>query len=168
MMVEAPLNTQNNRDAPLSSPNARAGAALGMALALACASCAYKPSIPPSEGHLDRETVPAPKPGEQIMPPVTSNAYVPPPKPRVKTPTYSVVVHEVPVKELLLALARYTGRRINAMLQLRAADLLLSDAAVRRASRPPASILGSPNTCLTARFAGGRKSISRGTRTLRR
>jgi hypothetical protein len=70
--------------------------------------------------------------------------------------------------ELLLALARYTGRRINAMLQLRAADLLLSDAAVRRASRPPASILGSPNTCLTARFAGGRKSISRGKRTLRR
>ena len=113
MMVEAPLNTQNNRDAPLSSPNARAGAALGMALALACASCAYKPSIPPSEGHLDRETVPAPKPGEQIMPPVTSNAYVPPPKPRVKTPTYSVVVHEVPVKELLLALARDTKENID-------------------------------------------------------
>lgn len=35
--------------------------------------------------------------------------------------------------ETLLALARYTGRRINAMLQLRAADLLLSDAGVRRA-----------------------------------
>ncbi len=35
--------------------------------------------------------------------------------------------------ETLLALARYTGRRINAMLHLRASDLLLSDASVRRA-----------------------------------
>ena len=35
--------------------------------------------------------------------------------------------------ETLLALARYTGRRINAMLQLRASDLLLSDAPLRRA-----------------------------------
>ena len=80
---------------------------------LACAGCAYKPSIPPSEGHLDRETVPAQRPGEQILPPVTSNAYVPPPKPRMKTPTYSVVVHEVPVKELLLALARDTKENID-------------------------------------------------------
>lgn len=77
------------------------------------AGCAYQVSVPPSEGHLDKETVPTPKPGEQILPPVTNNAYVPPPKPRVKTPTYSVVVHEVPVKELLLALARDTRENID-------------------------------------------------------
>ncbi|HTO99731.1 MAG TPA: secretin N-terminal domain-containing protein, partial [Anaerolineales bacterium] len=47
------------------------------------------------------------------LPPVTSNAYAPPPKPRIKTPTYSVVVHEVPVKELLLALARDTKENID-------------------------------------------------------
>jgi general secretion pathway protein D len=79
----------------------------------ALGGCAYQVSVPPSEGHLDKETVPAPKPGEQILPPVTNNAYVPPPKPRVKTPTYSVVVHEVPVKELLLALARDTKENID-------------------------------------------------------
>jgi MSHA biogenesis protein MshL len=111
-MLEAPLNTDNNWYAMLAGLTARAGAA--MALALVCiAGCAYKPSIPPSEGHLDRETVPPAKPGEQILPPVTSNAYVPPPKPRIKTPTYSVVVHEVPVKELLLALARDTKENID-------------------------------------------------------
>ena len=38
---------------------------------------------------------------------------MPPPKPRAKTPTYSVVVHEVPVKELLLALARDTKENID-------------------------------------------------------
>jgi general secretion pathway protein D len=114
MMVEAPLNTENNWYATLFGPSARVGAAAALALALSCtAGCAYKPAIPPSEGHLDRETVPAQKPGEQILPPVTSNAYVPPPKPRAKTPTYSVVVHEVPVKELLLALARDTKENID-------------------------------------------------------
>ena len=35
--------------------------------------------------------------------------------------------------EPLLALARYTGRRINAMLELRASDLLLSDMSLRQA-----------------------------------
>jgi MSHA biogenesis protein MshL len=114
MMVEAPLNTENNWYATLFGPSARVGAAAALALALCCtAGCAYKPSIPPSEGHLDRETVPAQKQGEQILPPVTSNAYVPPPKARAKTPTYSVVVHEVPVKELLLALARDTKENID-------------------------------------------------------
>jgi MSHA biogenesis protein MshL len=112
-MVEAPLNTENTWSATLSSRSARAGAAAAFALALSCGGCAYRPSIPPSEGHLDRETVPSEKPGEQILPPVTSNPYVPQPKARVKTPTYSVVVHEVPVKELLLALARDTRENID-------------------------------------------------------
>jgi MSHA biogenesis protein MshL len=113
MMVEAPLNTENNWYATLFNPRACTGVAAVLALTLCVGGCAYKPSISPSQGHLDEETVPPLKPGEQILPPVTSNAYVPPPKPRVKTPTYSVVVHEVPVKELLLALARDTKENID-------------------------------------------------------
>ena len=38
---------------------------------------------------------------------------VPPPKPAVKPPTYSVVVNDVPVKELLQALARDTKQNID-------------------------------------------------------
>ena len=38
---------------------------------------------------------------------------VPPPKPTTKAPTYSVVVNEVPVKELLLAVARDTKQNID-------------------------------------------------------
>jgi len=110
--VEAPLNTQNWYARPITL-GVRAGAVVALALALSGAGCAYKVAIPPSAGHLDTNTVPEPKPGEQILPPVTSNAYVPPPKPRAKTPTYSVVVHEVPVKELLLALARDTKENID-------------------------------------------------------
>ena len=113
MMVEAPLNKQNTWDAPRLKHRYRAGVAFAMAVLLACAGCAYRPTIPPSEGHLDTANVPPLKPGEQILPPVTSNAYAPPPKPRIKTPTYSVVVHEVPVKELLLALARDTKENID-------------------------------------------------------
>ncbi|MFH1493299.1 MAG: pilus (MSHA type) biogenesis protein MshL, partial [Pseudomonadota bacterium] len=41
-----------------------------------------------------------------IPEPVRVGAFVPPPKPSVKPQTYSVVVNEVPVKELLFALAR--------------------------------------------------------------
>jgi integrase len=49
-----------------------------------------------------------------------------------KTLEQAAIVDPTGRLELLLPLARYTGRRINAILQLRAADLLLSDAAVRR------------------------------------
>jgi general secretion pathway protein D len=112
-MVEAPLNKQNIWDAPRLKHRRRAGVAFAMVVLLACAGCAYRPTIPPSEGHLDTANVPPLKPGEQLLPPVTSNAYAPPPKPRIKTPTYSVVVHEVPVKELLLALARDTKENID-------------------------------------------------------
>ncbi|HTS54372.1 MAG TPA: secretin N-terminal domain-containing protein [Burkholderiales bacterium] len=86
-------------------------AAAGLTLALA--ACAYKPTIPPSEGHLSRQSVAPPGEADKILPPVTNATYVPPPTPRAKTPTYSVVVHEVPVKELLLALARDTKENID-------------------------------------------------------
>jgi general secretion pathway protein D len=69
--------------------------------------------MPPSEAHLSREAVVTHDDNANILPPVTTNSYVPPPKPRTKSPTYSVVVHEVPVKELLLALSRDTKENID-------------------------------------------------------
>src|SRR5262245_49867071 len=82
-------------------------------LPLVLAACAYKPTIPPSQGHLSRESVAPPGEADKILPPVTNATYVPPPTARAKMPTYSVVVHEVPVKELLLALARDTKENID-------------------------------------------------------
>jgi len=87
--------------------------AFATALALLCADCAYKPTIPPSTGHLSRESVAPSGENEKILPPVTNATYVPPPKPRAKMPTYSVVVSDVPVKELLMALARDTKENID-------------------------------------------------------
>lgn len=54
-----------------------------------------------------------PEEKERILPPLATTPFVPPPKPRAKATTYSVVVHEVPVKELLLALARDTKENID-------------------------------------------------------
>jgi len=72
----------------------------------------YKPAVPPSAGHINASQFP--KSGEdKILPPVTANSFVPPPKPHVKIPTYSVVVNEVPVKELLFALSRDTRQNID-------------------------------------------------------
>ena len=84
-----------------------------LALAAGCAA-PRAPSVPPSQGHI---TAPAPKPVEaaiaDIPPPARISTFVPPPKPSVKPQTYSVVVNEVPVKELLLALSRDTKQNID-------------------------------------------------------
>lgn len=75
------------------------------------AGCApFESKVPPSEGHI---TQPAAKPAAAIPEPSRAAALVPPPAPQVKPQTYSVVVHEVPVKELLLALARDTKQNID-------------------------------------------------------
>ena len=81
------------------------------ACVLALAGCAHRQStVAPSEGHI--RLVPQ-APGE-IPPPVrTTPLALPAPKPTVKLPTYSVVVNDVPVKELLLALARDTKQNID-------------------------------------------------------
>src|SRR5688500_11921405 len=82
-----------------------APAAALFALILATAGCSQtRPYVPPSEGHI----VQAPKPAVEpvIPPPARVSSFVPPPQPTVKPQTYSVVVNEVPVKELLNALAR--------------------------------------------------------------
>ena len=83
-------------------------------VALAVVGCAtYKPTIAPSQGHINAGQFPDKTEEEKILPPVTANNFVPFPKPRVKTPTYSVVVNEVPVKELLFALSRDTRQNID-------------------------------------------------------
>ena len=93
----------------------RAGmlAPLALAFILSAAGCAnIKPYIPPSQGHI---AAPEAKPASDraIPPPARESEFVPPPKPAVKQQTYSVVVNEVPVKDLLLALARDTKQNID-------------------------------------------------------
>jgi len=73
----------------------------------------YKPSVPPSQGHLNAAQSRDKTLDEKILPPVTNNNFVPPPQPRVKLPTYSVVVNEVPVRELLFALSRDTRQNMD-------------------------------------------------------
>jgi MSHA type pilus biogenesis protein MshL len=82
-------------------------------IAITATGCTYKPTVRPSEGHINAEQFPPKAANEKIMPPVTVSQFVPPPKPQVKVPTYSVVVQEVPVKELLFALSRDTRQNID-------------------------------------------------------
>jgi MSHA type pilus biogenesis protein MshL len=82
-----------------------------VALVATATGCANRqPSVQPSEGHI----APSPKPAGEILAPVRSSSFaVPVPKPTIKPPTYSVVVNDVPVKELLQALARDTKQNID-------------------------------------------------------
>ena len=82
-------------------------------LALTDIGCAYKPTVPPSQGHINAEQFPPTAADDKILAPVTMSNLVPQPKPQVKVPTYSVVVQEVPVKELLFALSRDTKQNID-------------------------------------------------------
>ncbi len=80
-------------------------------MAVTLGGCYKQTVLPQSEGHI---TTPAAKPAlDNVPPPARVSAYVPAPKPAVKAPTYSVVVNEVPVKELLLALVRDTRQNID-------------------------------------------------------
>lgn len=96
----------------LNSTSSGCGGLIAAALITGCAQ--FQPKIPPSEGHI---TAPAPRaeatPLPDIPPPARISTFVPPPKPVVKPQTYSVVVNEVPVKELLLALSRDTKQNID-------------------------------------------------------
>jgi len=99
---------------PLGTSTLRLVAAMALPLALLAACSTYKPAVPPSEGHISAEKVTPPEEKGRILPPVTSTpSFIPPPKPKPKATTYSVVVHEVPVKELLQALARDTKENID-------------------------------------------------------
>lgn len=86
---------------------------LALAIVLAVPGCAnFRPYIPPSEGHITKPQVKA-EPDKAIPPPARVSDLVPPPKPAAKPQTYSVVVSEVPVKDLLVALARDTRQNID-------------------------------------------------------
>jgi MSHA type pilus biogenesis protein MshL len=83
-------------------------------LVLAVGGCAtYKPTVPPSKGHINADQFPEKAADDKILAPVTTSNFVPLPKPQVKVPTYSVVVNEVPIKELLFALSRDTRQNID-------------------------------------------------------
>ncbi len=80
-------------------------------ISLALTGCYKRSVMPQSEGHV---TTPTSKPSLADVPqPARISDFVPPPRPSVKAPTYSVVVNEVPVKELLFALARDTKQNID-------------------------------------------------------
>lgn len=81
-------------------------------------SCAHQSKVTPSTGHIDGKadtqnviqdnTAAAPIPKL-----VKSSPQLPPPKATTKAQTYSVVVNEVPVKEILFALARESKINID-------------------------------------------------------
>ena len=89
-------------------------------IALASSGCAHQTKVKPSSGHIDGKantpavsqstaqinTAPIPKL-------VRAAPQLPPPKATTKAQTYSVVVNEVPVKEILFALARESNMNID-------------------------------------------------------
>ena len=99
---------------PRASRMSAAPIALVCALTLLAGGCAnIRPEIAQSKGHISKpETRPAVA-AAPIPPPARVSSLVPPPVPQVRPQTYSVVVNEVPVKELLLALARDTKQNID-------------------------------------------------------
>lgn len=80
------------------------------------AGCAHESAITPSQGHIgsgqETQTANA-APASDIPKPVKKPAYVPPPKQKTKEQTYSVVVSDVPVQEILFALARESKMNID-------------------------------------------------------
>lgn len=110
-LTTSQLQSRSAPDAARTPPGRSGILATGLVLALILGGCANRQStVPPSDGHI---TLP-PKAAGDILPPVRSTTFgVPPPKPAVKPPTYSVVVNDVPVKELLQALARDTKENID-------------------------------------------------------
>lgn len=81
---------------------------------IALAGCAHAPAFSPSQGHIDSSQPAKPAVAAGNIPkPVKSTAFLPPPKPRVKEQTYSVVVNDVPVREILFALARESKLNVD-------------------------------------------------------
>jgi len=111
LAVPAALRAARNRVARGPAiPPGWLPAAVALLVAAGCTQ--YRPYVPPSEGHIGSQQA-RPEPDRAIPPPARTSTFVPPPKPAVKPQTYSVVVNEVPVKELLLALGRDTKQNID-------------------------------------------------------
>lgn len=85
------------------------------------AGCAHESVVPPSKGHIDGGLAPQstnqnPVINTAIAPipkTVRNNPQLPVPRQTTKAQTYSVVVNEVPVKEILFALARESKLNID-------------------------------------------------------
>lgn len=74
--------------------------------ALLIAACSNAPVAPPSAGHIEAEAQAATPPSTSIPQPVQNTVTPPKPKAAAKVETYSVVVNNVLVHDLLFALAR--------------------------------------------------------------
>ncbi|WP_020167064.1 MULTISPECIES: pilus (MSHA type) biogenesis protein MshL [Methylotenera] len=82
------------------------------------AGCAHESVVPPSKGHIDGGLTPQnPNQNSTNIAPIPktirNNPQLPIPKQTTKAQTYSVVVNEVPVKEILFALARESNLNID-------------------------------------------------------
>jgi len=88
-------------------------------------SCAHKSKVEPSKGHIDGQNA-LPNPigvtpdyksttakAAAIPKPITNTIYLPPPKPKAKEQTYSIVVYDTPVKEVLFAIARDSNLNVD-------------------------------------------------------
>ena len=105
LAAESALRTTGN-----PFPPARLAILCAM-LAPALTGCYKRSVLPQSEGHVN---APAAKTSVEDVPaPARISNFVPAPKAAVKAPTYTVVVSEVPVKELLFALARDTKQNVD-------------------------------------------------------
>ena len=106
------MHPQPGVDCAAGFASARAARSLALALVALTSGCAHLvPYVPPSSGHISAPATPAP--GGDIPPPARIAPYVPPLRTQAKMPVYTVVVNEVPVKELLQALARDTRQNID-------------------------------------------------------
>lgn len=80
-------------------------------------ACTHQTKITPSAGHIEsKAATPSSEPAVVQAPipkPVKAQTQLPPPKAIPKSQTYSVVVNEVPVKEILFALARESKLNID-------------------------------------------------------
>jgi MSHA type pilus biogenesis protein MshL len=98
---------------PRGFESGKRGGSRSLMIVLLLAGCAdIRPHVPASEGHISAPQIRS-EPEKAIPPPARASTFVPPPKPVAKPQTYSVVVNEVPVKELMLALARDTKQNID-------------------------------------------------------
>ncbi len=73
---------------------------------LLAAACTLVPPEPRSDSQAHLSAAPAPVAPGNIPAPITRRAFVPVPMPAPAEETFTVVVNEVPVRELLFALAR--------------------------------------------------------------
>lgn len=83
---------------------------LALAGAMLLAGCVPPPAFDTSPGHI---TQPAPPVVAPPPAPVKAAPALPPPKPAAPVPTYTVVVNDVPVKDLLFSIARDTQYNID-------------------------------------------------------